>query len=522
MTITNDDNDVLITLVASLLDPGNAVSQEDILDALVECSGDVEKAAKHLTNAPSSSTATGQVRAGTSSTLKRKRKSNLDAWLNPHSSPSTRSGSRSEPVEPPVQKLRLEPAKVKSASSSKPVKDLMTVLRPPPSTEKKGPPKLPPLMLSSPSLVAEHTPCTLHTSVLPQELACELFYTMLDLSQSWKRNKWWLFDRVVESPHLTSFFARRTNGLDDDVDWQEAAQYWYNGRPTDPPSVFPEPMERACRIVERIVNEELKTRKRFGLEWGVNGSAPEWRANVAASNCYQGGKESVGWHSDQLTYLGPYPTIASLSLGEPWNVGEWSRGAKAKRTSFIADPGTRRNFSLREVIPTQEADSRRARTFNVPLPHNSLTIMHASCQERFKHSIPPQSSIDMYRPAFPRRSESTKPNAAISGDSPAACASTSTSSAATSTAIEPSNCRINITFRFYRPDFRPGTIPKCHCGVPTILRPDMKNRTDGRTDKYWWACYAGAQNDGKGCNFWKVLDMEKEGRGPCVGDTKGP
>lgn len=75
-------------------------------------------------------------------------------------------------------------------------------------------------------------------------------------------------------------------------------------------------MEEACEMIERIVNEEMRKRKRYPLEW--NGSGPEgqiWRANVAASNCYRGGQESVGPHSDQLTYLGPYPTIASLSLG---------------------------------------------------------------------------------------------------------------------------------------------------------------------------------------------------------------
>lgn len=143
---------------------------------------------------------------------------------------------------------------------------------------------------------------------------------------------------------------------------------------------------------------------------------------------------------------------------------------------------------MREVIPKQQRETRSAQTFNIPLPHNSLTIMHASCQERFKHSIPPQSSMDLYRPSHPRVPNDT------------------------------SNCRINITFRFYRPDFHPSSIPRCKCGIPTILRPDMKNRTDGKTDKYWWTCYAGAQNDGKGCDFWKVMDMEKEGRGPVVGE----
>lgn len=91
----------------------------------------------------------------------------------------------------------------------------------------------------------------------------------------------------------------------------------YNGRMTDPPAKFPPEMEEACKIIENIVNKEIVKRKKlFKLEWASskNGN-PAWRANVAASNCYRGSKESVGFHSDQLTYLGPYPTIASLSLG---------------------------------------------------------------------------------------------------------------------------------------------------------------------------------------------------------------
>ena len=92
----------------------------------------------------------------------------------------------------------------------------------------------------------------------------------------------------------------------------------YNGRKTDAPLPFPDEMEEACKYIERTVNEELLKRERYPLEWGGS-SGPDgyaWRANVAASNCYEGAKESVGFHSDQLTYLGPYPTIASLSLGQ--------------------------------------------------------------------------------------------------------------------------------------------------------------------------------------------------------------
>lgn len=88
----------------------------------------------------------------------------------------------------------------------------------------------------------------------------------------------------------------------------------------DPPLTFPDPMEEACQIVEKVVNTQMHKRRRYPLEWGgypaeEGEDAIIWRANVAASNCYAGGKESVGLHTDQLTCLGPYPTIASLSLG---------------------------------------------------------------------------------------------------------------------------------------------------------------------------------------------------------------
>lgn len=260
---------------------------------------------------------------------------------------------------------------------------------------------------------------------------------------------------------------------------------------------------------------------------------------MAASNCYEGTKEGVGFHSDALTYLGPYPTIASLSLGDDLH-------QSSLPYTDIYLTGTTRTFRLREVVPSNEKDTRAARTYNVPLPHNSvssspshrpyfgvhriqimtsslelhqLTIMHASCQEMFKHAIPPQRTIDPYHPQFPPPPELQE-----------------------RMAFDSTNARINITFRFFRPDFKPSNIPKCKCGVPCILRPDMKNRCTLPADedmilvgtssnrrgslgkdqplrreavtKYWWTCHAGAQNEGKGCGLWQVMDAEAEGRGP--------
>lgn len=79
----------------------------------------------------------------------------------------------------------------------------------------------------------------------------------------------------------------------------------------------------------------------------------------------------VGWHADQLTYLGPYCTIASLSLGTP------------------------RAFRLRETDTVDAAykSGKPIRTYEVNLGHNSLVLMNAGCQERFKHTCADSSTL---------------------------------------------------------------------------------------------------------------------------------
>ena len=209
-----DDTDTLIALVASLLPNGSqSFAQDAIIDALVLANGDAEAAARTLLSSASSTS----TRKLNEDQLSNKRKPvDLNTWLKP---PSKKRKSS------PVADSSRPPRFPEHLDNSKPTVDLMAVLRQPPSL-KNTQSRLPPMLLGTPELVAQHTPCTMHLSILPPELACRLFYTMIKASKSWKRNKWWLFDRVVESPHLTSFFARKTDGLDDDESWQEAAQYW--------------------------------------------------------------------------------------------------------------------------------------------------------------------------------------------------------------------------------------------------------------------------------------------------------
>lgn len=139
-----------------------------------------------------------------------------------------------------------------------------------------------------------------------------------------------------------------------------------------------------------------------------------------------------------------------------------------------------------------------------------------------------------------------------------------------------------MTFRHYRPDFAPRTsnsppgyagTPLCACSVPCTLRPDGRGRVktslsarsgattaapapatttatvtsdsapprhtssdrtdaqicikdpaatdDVRDQLFFWVCNAGASNEGKTCGHFRLLDMEKEGRGRWFRRTGG-
>src|SRR5262245_57006430 len=70
--------------------------------------------------------------------------------------------------------------------------------------------------------------------------------------------------------------------------------------------------------VQEAVNGEIERRikTRYPNSHKLKYQSPHpWVPNAAFVNCYNGPKQSVGWHSDQLTYLGPRAVIGSISLG---------------------------------------------------------------------------------------------------------------------------------------------------------------------------------------------------------------
>jgi len=78
--------------------------------------------------------------------------------------------------------------------------------------------------------------------------------------------------------------------------------------------------------------------------------------NSVLLNYYRNGRDSMGWHSDDETELGPEPVIASLSLGAP------------------------RRFRLQH--------KRSKQSYGLDLEHGSLLLMAGKTQHCWRHQVP--------------------------------------------------------------------------------------------------------------------------------------
>ena len=186
MERANLDTETLLAILSSLLHPLD-FEHTVLLDALVKSQGDVEAAAASLRSEPPRK--------------KRKlsQKAGLQSWLK-SGDKSTNSFTRGKPLssasksreDKPSSSRRVSspsasgtsmtedgenssPSPLKPPSTAKAVTktEFMALFRPSSDSPSKPQiPRHPPLTLVSPEQVAQHAPCTLHNSILPQELAC--------------------------------------------------------------------------------------------------------------------------------------------------------------------------------------------------------------------------------------------------------------------------------------------------------------------------------------------------------------
>jgi hypothetical protein len=138
--------------------------------------------------------------------------------------------------------------------------------------------------LYRPEDVAQHTPYELLLDFLPTDLANNLLKHMLTISKNWKRNRRWIFDREIVSPHTSSFFvhpegswtrkskqsADASNELEntsslmaqlEEQHWDQAWNY-YSGQRTNNAPTFSPLMIEAAELVRQIVNDRIDKRGR--------------------------------------------------------------------------------------------------------------------------------------------------------------------------------------------------------------------------------------------------------------------
>jgi hypothetical protein len=145
------------------------------------------------------------------------------------------------------------------------------------------------LHLYSPEDIAAHTPCSIIHNFLPADEADALLRELLHEAPTFRRERFKMFDRVVESPHTMCFY----------VDSEDAAeiqktQYVYMGdRIADVRPSLPE-MRKVSLKVQVAVNDENKKRIRDfypGSKKLQYQSPDEWKPNAAFVNCYDGAQE---------------------------------------------------------------------------------------------------------------------------------------------------------------------------------------------------------------------------------------
>ncbi|KAL2006753.1 hypothetical protein VTN00DRAFT_9421 [Thermoascus crustaceus] len=445
-----ESTDVKLAILLSLFPD---VEQHDLLDILVSYDGSVEAATAALSAASAQQRKTKKRLASSSSS---------SSLTTTSSTPRIQSSLSSYAIKIKHIPGTAEEGQPKPLSSMVP-----PIIKP---LTKKGKT----LHLFSPQDISTHTPCTIIHNFLPTDEANSLLSELLEESTTFTRHTFQLFENTVQSPHSSAFYVS-----DGEAQRQQTSEYVYNGTYRKNVRQLTPRMRTVSAKVQEAVNAEVARRIRERYPGGKKlryQSPKEWVPNAAVVNCYDGPAESVGYHSDELTYLGPRAIIGSLSLGVEREFRVRRIVARDDDEYYCGDEQHNDNHNKHKNNACADAEGQ----ISIHLPHNSLLVMHAEMQEEWKHCIAPAQTISPHP---------------IAG-----------------------NRRINITYRWYRESLHPRYTPKCRCGVPAVLRcVQRKRETRGR---YMWMCYAGYAPGGKGCPFFQWAEFDDDGE-PIRRTTRG-
>jgi hypothetical protein len=297
---------------------------------------------------------------------------------------------------------------------------------------------------------------------LPPELADLLLEDTMKDAKEWRYNHYIVGDKRVLSPHTSAFYSVERN------DWEEPGKYQFGGKSIRSPLEMPKSLKEALDMVSCFVSNNPPPIRKLGdyvphaLELPPN----KWVANCCVANCYKDETESVGWHSDRLTSIGPFPTISSLTLGA---TRSFRLRPVGKVNIELPFPSSETNIQSNQAVATN--------TYVFPLPHNSLLVMHRGCQERYRHDVP---AINSKLPSIIPHPKAGK-------------------------------LRFNYTFRAFRKEYV-SNVPKCLCGNSCDLRSVNHFKGTGFTfGRYFWTCAgAGEAGESQQNPYWQEGDQPLE------------
>ena len=313
--------------------------------------------------------------------------------------------------------------------------------------------------------VVPDLPFALVERVMPPRDADALLEDLRAEATTWGQDEWWIAGEARKAPRLTAVYempveedakaeALRMAGLDDEEDEEDDAD---GGSERVPPPGMRVAAERASTAVTHALRHVPSHHLPDDVK--AAGDAYRWAPTYAVCNLYRDGSDRVGPHADQLTTLGPTPTIAGLSLGAT------------------------RSFRLRRRWPVSPDKSDDV-WVDVPLPHNSLAIMLPPCQELWTHEIVREGGG--------------------SGNS------------------NDGKTRVSLTFRRKAGEWVEGA-PTCECGRRCVLKTrrgdapapafalnthsdGVMDAEDGKTPvMYYYTC--DPVNGGKPCKFYKPVKV---------------
>ncbi|MCS5490268.1 alpha-ketoglutarate-dependent dioxygenase AlkB family protein [Algoriphagus limi] len=154
------------------------------------------------------------------------------------------------------------------------------------------------------------------------------FFEKLQNTIHWKQEPIWIFGKKVMQPRLTALYG------------DPEKTYSYSG-------ITMNPIPWTAELLEIKSSVEQVVEKPF---------------THVLLNFYRDGQDSMGWHRDNESTLGPNPVIASVSFG------------------------VSRNFQIRNYFDKSEK-------IQIPLNHGSLLIMQGESQHHWEHQIPKSKKV---------------------------------------------------------------------------------------------------------------------------------